>query len=412
LAASPTRSAKSGILAGIRVLDLSQVVSGPSASMVLADLGAEVIKVERPNTGEPYRHEGHVIANDAGAVSVNYLRFNRSKKSLSLDLKKPAGRAVLRRLAQRSDVLLENFRPGVMERLGLGYQDLVAMNPRLIFASISGFGQLDTLPGPHSDLPAYAIIAEGYAGLLDLVGESEDRPPHWLGFALADLAAGLFGLAGILGALFARERTGRGARLDVAMYDAALFMNEQAICLYSTTGHLTHRGPYRYQAPWGIFGVRDGYVSLAVMGTEQWAALCDVAELPDLRDDARCATGELRAKHMPDFIEPRLSSWLMSHTRDEVVTALQHVGVPCGPVNTAADIFNSPHVAARRMLIDVKHPVAGNVTTVGNPIKFLGDSEIDADAPAALGADTDAILRDLLGMDELHIARLRAEGVV
>lgn len=400
------------ILEGVRVLDLTQIVSGPSATLMLANLGAEVIKVERPRTGEPYRHEGRVIANAVGTVTANFLRFSRSKRSLTLDLKQPAGRRLLLQLAERSDVLVENFSSGVMERLGLGYGELSAANPRLVYASISGFGRHDVLPGPLMDQPAYAIIAEAYSGLLDQVGESVERPPHWLGFAMADLAAGVFAFGGILGALFARERTGRGSRLDVAMHDAAMFMNEQAVCLYSATAELMRRGTYGYQAPWGIFPVTDGYVALAIMGNEQWTALCEASGSPELAADPRCATGILRAEHMKDLVEPRLSAWLMSHGRDEVVRDLQRRGVPCAPVNTAADLFSSPQVAAHGMLVEVDHEVAGRVSAVGNPIKIRGVPDPRPMAPPLLGADTDTLLRQLLLLDDTAIAALRDQGVI
>lgn len=410
--AETTGASRGALLRGVRVLDLTQIVSGPAATLMLADMGAEVIKVERPRTGEPYRHEGRVIATDAGKVTANFLRFSRSKRSLTLDLKQPAGRDLFLQLVARSDVLVENFSSGVMDRLGLGYADLSAANPRLIHASISGFGRHDVLPGPFSDLPAYAIIAEAYAGLLDQVGESLDRPPHWLGFAMADLAAGIFAFGGIVAALFDRERTGRGARLDVAMHDAATFMNEQALCLYSATGELMRRGVYGYQAPWGVFAVRDGYVALAVMGNEQWTALCEVSGAPELAMDPRCASGALRAQHMTDVIEPRLSAWLATHDRDEVIRGLQARGVPSAPVNTAADLFSCAQVEAHRMLVEVDHPVAGRVKTVGNPIKIQGMTDDRPTPPAVLGADTAHILRELLRLEDATIADLHSRGVI
>ena len=399
-------------LCDVRVLDLTQVVSGPAATMLLADLGAEVIKIEQPGSGEPYRREGRIVANERGAVSVNFLRLNRNKKSLTLDLKQQQGREVLLRLAAISDVLVENFRPGVMDRLGLGYETVRRANPRLIYASISGFGSEDLLPSPQSDTPAYAIISEAYAGLLHLNGEAPTSPPHWMGFALGDTTAGHNAVIGILTALYDRHRSGRGRRVDVAMYDAAMFMNDQAITLYSATGEVMRRGPYSLQAPWGIFPGRDGYVVIAVMGERQWANLCNAIGRPDLAEHPGCRTGELRARHLDDVIRPALEPWLIARDRQEISRVMEEHGVPAAPVNTAADLFDSPHVAAREMLVPFTHPVVGEVKTVGNPVKLSDAPQVPTTCPPELGEHTDEILRDILHLSVNEIEQLRARAVV
>lgn len=402
-----------GPLTGIRVLDLTQVVSGPACTMLLADLGAEVIKVERPDGGDPYRQEGRVVSNERGSVAVNFLRLNRNKQSVTINLKDEAGRDLLRRLVARSDVLVENFRPGVLERLGLGWPELRAANPRLVYASISGFGHDDLLPAsPYSSLPAYAIICEAYAGILHLVGEAPDRPPHWLGFALADLTAGLMAVIGIFGALRRRDATGEGQRVDISMYDAAMFMNDQAITLQSAVGEVMTRGPYTLQAPWGLYPVRDGYVAIAVMGERQWQGLCRAIGREDLAGDPRCASGSLRAEHMDDVIMPVLGPWLLARDRREVTEILQRHDVPSAPVHTAADLFTCGHVEARHMLVPFDHPVAGTVHTVGNPVKISGHQGGRATPPPELGQHTDQVLTGLLGLDDAEIARLREGGVI
>lgn len=399
-------------LTGIRVLDLTQLVSGPAATMLLADLGAEVIKIERPCGGEPYRREGRILQNNAGSVSVNFLRFNRNKRSLTLNLKQETGRRLLKQLVQVSDVLVENFRSGVMKRLGLDYESLQEVNQRLIYASITGFGSEDMMPSPYSKLPAYAIISEAYAGLLHLVGEGPEQPPHWLGFALGDIAASLNAVIGIVLALYDRERSGRGRRVDVSLYDSAIFMNDQAIALYSATGEIMQRGSYRLQAPWGVFPVSDGYVVVAVMGDEQWRNLCQAIGRLDLAEDDRCRTGELRALHMEELIRPALEKWLRNLKREQAVRVLQAHEVPSAPVNTAADLFACPHVSARHMLVPFEHPVVGTVSTVGNPVKLSDLPRVAASPPPELGQDTDQILQSLLGLGDDELKELRRECVI
>ena len=297
--------------------------------------------------------------------------------------------------------------------MGLDYEVLKGINPRLIHASISGFGHDDVLPAsPYSALPAYAIICEAYSGILHLVGESPDRPPHWLGFALADITAGMMTVVGILAALRGREFSGEGRRVDISMYDASMFMNDQAIALYATMSHVMERGPYTLQAPWGLFPTRDGYIAISVMGDKQWEGLCRAIGRPDLAKHPDCATGPLRGQHMDTLIRPSLEGWLRERDRAEAIRLLQAQDVPSAPVNTPADLFTCRHVEARQMLVPFRHPVVGDVKTVGNPVKLSGVTAMPASAPPELGQHTRELLQELLGMSEAEVDRLKEAGVV
>lgn len=367
---SPADTNGSLPLARVRVIDLTQVVSGPVATMMMADFGAEVIKVEPPG-GDSYRRAGRPLGDGPTAGNINFVRFSRGKKSVVLDLKTRESAAQLWRLLDSADVLVENFRPGVLSRLGFPWEQLHERCPRLIYTSISGYGHEDVLPSPFANRPAYAVIAEAAAGLTHLAG-SQGGPPVWMGFAMADIFAGAMALSGTLLALRERDRTDVGRRVDIGMYDSAVLMNDLPIAYYAAFGEVMGRGRYSLQSPWGPYPATDGYFVVAVLTEDQWRAMTKVIDRADLANDKRLGSGRGRADHHDVIIEPAIRAWSQSLSRDYAVETLLVAGVPAAPVNTAEDVVNSPHTLARQMLITAHDSGAGPVTVVGNPIKIDG----------------------------------------
>ena len=398
-------------LDGVTVIDLTQIVSGAVTSMMLADFGADVIKVE-PVGGETYRKAGYELHGPGGTTNLNILRFTRGKKSIELDLKSERGGEILADLITQADVLVENFRPGVLARLGFPWERLHALNPRLVYTSISGFGHDDVVPSPYRDRPAYAIIAEAMAGLTHLAGE-RDRPPAWMGFAMSDIFSGTCAFAGTLVALRDRERTGEGTRVDIGMFDASLLMNDLPLAYQEHLDDTMGRGQYALQSPWGPFETSDGYVIIAVLNPREWAALCSCISRPDLADHPDLGTGHQRSKAHESLVRPAVEEWTRARTRAEAVAALQAAAVPSAPVNTTADLLEDPQVAARQMRRETHNRELGTIRTVGNPIKvassLVGD---DAVTLPGLGEHTDEVLRSRLGLDTDAIAALRQEKVI
>lgn len=381
------------LLEDITVIDLTQVVSGAVTTMLMGEFGASVIKVEPPE-GEPYRRAGYPVQANGEETNLNIMRFSRGKKSIILDLKDPRGREALSRLIRRGDVLVENFRPGVLARLGFPPEEISRLNPAMIYATVTGFGHDDLLPSPHRDRPAYALIAEAMAGLTHLAGDG-DGPPVWMGFAMADIFAGSLALSGILLALRDRDRTGRGRRVDVAMYDGALLMNDLAIASYSVLGEVMGRGAYSLQAPWSAFRTTDGYAVIAVLTERQWQSLCEVIGRPDLSADARYASGRARSAHNEAVIAPAITAWTASRTKDECANELLRHSVPAAPVNTAADVFSCRQAEAREMLAEVGDPVLGEVRLAGNPIKLDQRPSAPQRRIPRLGEHTEEVLAEL-----------------
>lgn len=398
-------------LGDLLVVDLTQVVSGAVTSMLMAEFGATVIKVEPPE-GEPYRNAGHAIRNEAGEeTNLNILRFSREKKSITLDLKSEGGREVLADLIRKADVLVENFRPGVMARLGFSRERLDELNPQLIYTTVSGFGHDDLFEGPYRDRPAYAIVTEAMAGLTHLAGDGEE-PPVWMGFAMADIFGGTLAFAGTSVALRERERTGRGGRVDISMYDGSVFMNDLAMTAYSALGTVMGPGQYTLQSPWGPFLTTDGYVVIAVLAPHQWTAVCDVIGRPELADDERLVTGRGRSKHHHDVVEPAIQAWTSTRTKRECTDALLARGIPSSPVNTAADVADCPQLQAREMLVDVHDAVAGDLKLVGNPIKIEGEEGPTMRRIPRLGEHTDEVLSEVLGLDANAVEALASSGAL
>ncbi|WP_281827084.1 CaiB/BaiF CoA transferase family protein [Jannaschia rubra] len=373
-------------LAGIRVLDLTRVLAGPYCTALLADLGADVIKLEPP-AGDDYRHVGPFREGESALFLLN----NRGKKSLTLDLKDPADLDVALKLAASVDVVVENFRPGVAGRLGLGAETLRAANPALIYCSISGFGQ----DGPYRDLPAYDLVVQAMSGLMAATGE-EGGAPMKVGESVADLIAGLFASWSITAALVQRDRTGEGATLDVAMFDALFSMLTTSHALHLYAGKLPERVGNRHplSTPFGCFPTRDGQVVIAVLNGRQFTRLAGLIGAPEAAEDPRFATDELRTGNEPALRE-LIGRWSQQHTTDAAIAALSAEGLPAAPIWTIAEAAQSPHAVARGLVEDLPHPVLGHVPVVGQPVRFDGRKPVAATGAPDLGKDVAAILAAL-----------------
>jgi CoA:oxalate CoA-transferase len=399
-------------LEGIRVLSFENQVAGPYCTMMLADQGAEVIKIERPKTGDTAREAAPIVTGAGGRRQSGYfLRFNRNKRSITLDLKAEAGRTIARDLALRSDVLVQNFRPGLLDEMGLGYEDLSKGHPGLIYTSITGFGSLEGYQGAYSQRPAYDIVAQAMGGLMNTCGQAEG-PPTWLGVALGDIVSGMLAAQAVALALYQRTRTGRGQYLDVSMYDAMIALAERSMTAYSLTGHILERGREPYIAPWGPFRCADGWIAIIVATEGDWKKFCQAMERPDLIGREDTGSGPARAAAMNGWLGEIVSAWFLAHTTAEAVDILLGKGLPIGPVQNAKDVVECPHAAARRTFIDVPDPILGEVRLVGPAVKMSASLEPRTDPAPLLGQHTDEILGTLLEYPREKIAALRGEGVV
>ena len=398
-------------LEDVVVLDLTQYAAGPYGVQILADAGARVIKIELPGTGDPYRHEGPRLPGGAPDQGTYFMRFNRNKESVALDLRRPGGRHAFERLLPRTDVLVENFKPGTLERLGYPYGRLRELNRRLIYATVTGFGHRDVLESPLCHWPAFAVVAEAMGGWMNVIGDPGCRP-HASAVSAGDLVAGIHAATGILVALHHRTATGEGQRVDVAMADSIAALAEQPVFTYGATGHVVGRGELRHTAPFGAFPASDGHVAIGVVGTATWHRLCDAIERPDLRDDPALATGTGRAAHLEDRIRPALEAWLRTRTRSEAASYLADRQVPAAPVMNAAEVTTSPHYRSRQMILDLDYPDAGTFRVSGNPIKLGADPTPPVRRPPLLGEHTDAVLTDLAGLSPTDLVALRAEGAI
>lgn len=396
--------AAGGALAGVTVLDLTRVMSGPYCTMLLADMGARVIKVEQPGRGDDTRHWGPPFLR---GESTYFLSVNRNKQSVTLDFKTPAGRPLLDALIARADVLVENFRPGALDRQGLGHAELRARHPRLIYVSLSGYGHT----GPRRDDPGYDAVLQGEGGLMSLTGAA-DGPPYRLGVAVADIVAGMFAAQGVLLALLARGRTGRGQHVDVAMLDSVAAMLTYQAAIAMSTGASPARQGNRHPsiAPYDTFEAADGCFVLAVGNDEQWRRFCKTSGFDDLLADPRFATNEGRVREY-ESLGPILSGRLRTRGCAEWISILLTAGVPCGPVRTVGEVLADPQIAAREMIETVVHPTAGDLSVLGVPVKLSETPGAVRTAPPLLGQHTDAILAEL-GMTPGEIEELRQGGVI
>ncbi len=397
-------------LDGIRVIGLEQYMSGPYCTMLLADAGAEVIKIERPGRGDPRRDIPPFVEADGVKKAGGYLAYNRNKKSLALNLREEAGRAILRRLAAVSDVVVDNLRPGVTTKLGLDYASLSELNEGLVYASISGFGGLEGYRSDYSERPAFDIVAEAMSGVMNLVG-FEDKPPSYTLYGLADVYSGLVTAWGIMQALFMRERTGKGQLVDSSMVDNMLALNERMVALYSVTGHEPERGKLKHLGPRGAFHCRDGYVALNVPDQIIWCRLAEAIGREDLINDPRSADGTSRAENA-GFLRPILEEWMADKTREQVVDTLNAAGVPTGPVYTAADVFRDEHFRRRGSLVDVHDPEVGPVTFARTAPHLSSSPEIRAEPAPGLGEHTREVLETLLDYGSDEVEEFLRSGVV
>ncbi len=401
-----------GPLEGVRVVDLTIAVAGPFCTMFLADLGAEVIKIEDPAGGDMTRQSGpHAPDDELRAYGAFFQSVNRNKKSLAVDLKTPEGKEVLRRLVRTSQVLVENFRAGVMERLGLGYESLSQINPSLVYAAIRGFGDPRTGRSPYAYRPAFDIVAQAMGGLMSVTGPGPEMPLKAAG-GIGDTVPALMTGIGILAALRHAERTGEGQFLDVAMYDGVLCINDRVIYMYTYAGIVMQPQGNRHSlfCPFEVFPVRDGWVAICAPNDNHWRALCRAMGVPELADDPRFLHNEDRVRHC-ELVRAMVSEWTSRHTKAEIVRILGD-DVPCGPVNNALDILQDPHVRARNMLVEVEHPGCKSPKVLsGQPIKLTRTpARVGSRAPL-LGEHTREVLLSL-GYGHEEIESLQQRGVV
>jgi CoA:oxalate CoA-transferase len=394
-----------GPLSGVTVLDLTWVLAGPFASMVLCDLGADVIKVERPPYGDVARTTGPYI----GEQSTYFFSINRGKRSICLNLKKAEGKELFLRLVERADVVMENFTPGTMETLGLGYEILNARNPRLIYAATSGFGQT----GPDRSRPALDIIVQGMGGIMSITGEP-DGPPVRPGISQGDITAGLYTAIGVLAAVHERERSGMGQMLDISMLDCQIAILENAFARYFATGEVPQPIGTRHPlaTPFQAFPTKDGWIVVALSwGVEnQWELFCATVGRPDLIDDPRFETPGLRTRQH-DVLEPVLNEALRQKTTAEWLREFDAIGLPCGPLNNIPQAAEHPQVKAREMLVDVEHPDGFSLKITDTPVKLGRTPGGIQGPPPALGEHTDEVLSSLLGLSPDEIVVLRDEEV-
>jgi crotonobetainyl-CoA:carnitine CoA-transferase CaiB-like acyl-CoA transferase len=391
-------------LTGLTVIDFSRVLSGPYCTMLLADMGARVIKIEQPGRGDDTRAWGPPFVSGESAY---FLSVNRNKESVTLDLKHPLAADVLTRLMDRADVVIENFRPGTMDRLGLGYERVANRWPRIVYCSISGFGQT----GPRRDEAGYDAVVQAEGGLMSITGGG-DGPPYRLGIAISDIVTGMFAAQGILLALLARTRSGRGQRVDTGLLDATVALLTYQASYYFATGQPAARMGNRHPtiAPYDTFPASDGDFILAIGNDQQWQRFCAAAGLEPLLQDRRFLTNASRVEHYGALREI-LVAHLRSRSRNGWIQQLKEAGVPCGSVRNVAEALGDPQIAARDMIAAVNHAAAGHLQLLGIPIKLSDSPGNVRSAPPVLGQHTDAVLREL-GMDEEAIGELRRARAV
>jgi crotonobetainyl-CoA:carnitine CoA-transferase CaiB-like acyl-CoA transferase len=414
--AHPTESQMSGALSHIRVLDLSRVLAGPWAGQILADLGAEVVKVERPGVGDDTRHWGPPFLKDAAGENTSeaayYLSANRNKQSLTLDFTQAEGQRLVRELAAKADILIENFKVGGLAAYGLDYASLKALNPRLIYCSITGFGQ----DGPYARRAGYDFMIQGLGGLMSLTGRPEGEEgagPVKVGVALTDILTGLYSTAAILAALASREQTGRGQHIDMALLDVQVACLANQAMNYLTTGMPPRRlgNAHPNIVPYQDFPTADGDFILTVGNDGQFRKFCEVAGLTALADDPRFSTNQARVAHRAALI-PLIRQATVFKTTAEWVTALEQAGVPCGPINDLQQVFADPQVQARGLRIELPHPLAGTVPQVASPIRLSETPVQYRNAPPLLGEHTEQVLQQWLGLSAEQIAALRDAAVL
>ncbi len=394
-----------GLFSGVRVLDLSRMLAGPYGSMLMADLGADVVKIEEPDGGDPMRAMGPPFL--ASGESAYFLSVNRNKKSLALDLTTPAGRAVLHDLARVADVVWDNFRPGITAKLGADYETLKAVNPRVICCSLSAFGQ----DGPYRDWPAFDLALQAMGGAMSLTGE-DGRAPVRMGLPMGDLAGGMFGALAVAGALFRRERTGQGGVVDISLLDCQVSLLTYLAQYFWADGKVP--GPmgsgHTSVVPYQALPARDGYLVVAVFAEKFWHGLCRALDRPELARDPRFESNARRAAAREALI-PMLEEVLRRRSVGEWLEALRREGVPAAPIQSLDRVLSDPQVRHRQMVVELQDPALGPLPTLGTPIKADGALGLEVLPAPRLGEHTDEVLLGLLGYAEERVERLRREGI-
>ncbi len=405
-----------GALSHIRVLDLTRILAGPWCTQNLADMGADVIKVERPGVGDDTRSWGPPWLKDGHGEplpdSTYFSSTNRGKRSVTIDISTSQGQQIIRQLAQRCDVVVENYKVGDLKRYGLDYESLKQVNPALVYCSITGFGQT----GPYSHRPGYDFVFQGMGGLMSITGERDDLPgggPQKVGIAVADITTGMYATVAILGALVHRAQTGVGQYLDMALLDCIVAFGSNQIAGYFATGKLPKRygNAHANAVPYGVFDTTDGQIILAVANDSQWRNFCTAMQLPTLMQNPDFSTTPQRLIHREQLI-PLVAQALRNTERDEVLARLEAHGVPCGSINDYAQVFSDPQVQARQLRTDIPHPDGHCVSTVASPLRF-SETPARADlAPPRLGQHTDEVLAGLLHLSDQELSRHRQQGVI
>lgn len=398
------------ILKGMRVLGIETQVAGPYCTMMLADQGAEVYKIERPGVGDAAREMAPILKNADGETTSGYfMRFNRNKKSICVNMASPEGQAVLKELIAKVDIIVENNRPGMMDKMGLGWNVVKDINPKVVYIAISGFGRLPQYKGIYANRPAYDIIAQAMGGLMNLAGQ-KDGPPTWLGVAIGDIVTGIYAAYAALLGLTKARNTGKGEFIDISMYDCMVALAERAHNVYSFTGQVLRRGPDPLIAPWGPFKCKDGYVAIMCATEAMWARLCKSIGHEELLQDKKLCSGPGRGSNV-DHWQPVLQDWMADKTMNEIVERFNAEGLPCGPVQTSEDVAKCSHIAKREMFVEIPDPVLGEVKIVGSPYKMSDSQPVYGSVPG-LGEHTNDILINVLGYDEEKISQLRQSNAI
>ena len=405
-----------GPLSHLRVLDLSRVLAGPWAAQNLADLGAEVIKVERPGAGDDTRGWGPPWMKDGAgqdsSESAYFLSVNRNKKSVTLDISKPEGQEIARELAMKSQVLIENYKVGTLKKYHLGYEDLKAANPSLIYCSVTGFGQ----DGPYAPRPGYDFIFQGMGGLMSITGERDGQPgagPQKVGIAITDVLTGMYASVAILAAITHRERTGQGQYIDAALLDTIVAFNANQISSYFASGKIPIRwgNAHAQVVPYEVFPCADGHIILAVGNDSQFASFCQAAGCAELAQEPRFKTMSQRIVHRGELI-PLITEVMRTRSKREWIEALEAANVPCGPINNMKEVFEDPQVQHRGLRVDMPHPLGGKASVVRSPLR-LSETPVEYRlAPPMLGQHTEEVLKGILGRSDAELQKLKAAGIV
>ncbi len=391
-------------LEGIKVIDFSRALAGPYCTMLLADMGAEVVKIEVPGSGDESRAWGPPFIEGEAAY---FLSINRNKKSITLNLKNEKAKAIAQKLVESADVLLESNRPGAMERLGLGYEDVKKINPKIIYASISGFGQT----GPYKSRPGFDQVLQGYGGIMGLTGEKGGGPLK-VGIAVTDIATGMFAAIGIVTALYHRQKTGVGQHVDASMLDGQVSWLTYQAGRYLASGEVPQRigSAHPLIVPYQAFEASDGFINIGVGNDNLWKKFCDVAGLQDIVDDPKFVTNSKRVENRDAVVEI-IAKVMKTKTMQQWLDILNDAGIPCGPIYTVDQVFNDPQVLARDMLVEVDHPKCGRIKVTGCPIKLSETPAEVVTAPPMLGQHNEEILKKL-GYSESEIEKIKEEKVI